>query len=206
MEYPVRDVAAFRSPPMILRRPSDLLGSVQTVCVSSNPSCRIAGLSPGSSYTCQVLAVTAWGYWEPTTMTFLTQQAPPERISIINIHQATARRLDLQKRVNTHIQAERDAPAYEIHPHNVPHDKCVAVTGRCIPYHLEQVGVRSLPTETNRIHKSQMPALFGCLEIVRHLKDLQIGRTSSGGKYLEAHMAGLATACDEVPDLAHCQG
>ena len=29
-----------------------------------------------------------------------------ERISIINIHQATARRLDLQKRVNTHIQAE----------------------------------------------------------------------------------------------------
>jgi len=29
-----------------------------------------------------------------------------ERISIINIHQATARRLDLQRRVNTHIQAE----------------------------------------------------------------------------------------------------
>jgi len=29
-----------------------------------------------------------------------------ERISIINIHQATARRLDLERRVNTHIQAE----------------------------------------------------------------------------------------------------
>ena len=29
-----------------------------------------------------------------------------ERISIINIHQATARRPDLQKRMNTHIQAE----------------------------------------------------------------------------------------------------
>jgi len=29
-----------------------------------------------------------------------------ERISFINIHQATARRLDLQRRVNTHIQAE----------------------------------------------------------------------------------------------------
>jgi len=29
-----------------------------------------------------------------------------ERISIINIHQATARRPDLQRRVNTHIQAE----------------------------------------------------------------------------------------------------
>ena len=29
-----------------------------------------------------------------------------ERISIININQAKARRLDLQKRVNTHIQAE----------------------------------------------------------------------------------------------------
>jgi len=29
-----------------------------------------------------------------------------ERISIINIHQATARRPDLQNRVNTHIQAE----------------------------------------------------------------------------------------------------
>ena len=29
-----------------------------------------------------------------------------ERISIINIHQATSRRLDLQRRVNTHIQAE----------------------------------------------------------------------------------------------------
>ena len=31
-----------------------------------------------------------------------------ERISIINIHQATARRPDLQKRVNTHIQAEKN--------------------------------------------------------------------------------------------------
>ena len=29
-----------------------------------------------------------------------------ERISIINIHQATSRQLDLQRRVNTHIQAE----------------------------------------------------------------------------------------------------
>ena len=29
-----------------------------------------------------------------------------ERVSIINIHQATARRLDLQKRSNTHTQAE----------------------------------------------------------------------------------------------------
>jgi len=29
-----------------------------------------------------------------------------ERISIINIHQTTARQLDLQKRINTHIQAE----------------------------------------------------------------------------------------------------
>jgi L-rhamnose isomerase len=29
-----------------------------------------------------------------------------EHVSIINIHQATARRPDLQKRVNTHIQAE----------------------------------------------------------------------------------------------------
>ena len=29
-----------------------------------------------------------------------------ERISNINIHQATARRPDLQRRVNTHIQAE----------------------------------------------------------------------------------------------------
>ena len=29
-----------------------------------------------------------------------------ERISIINIHQATARRPDLQRRMNTHIQAE----------------------------------------------------------------------------------------------------
>ena len=29
-----------------------------------------------------------------------------EHISIINIHQATARRPDLQRRVNTHIQAE----------------------------------------------------------------------------------------------------
>jgi len=29
-----------------------------------------------------------------------------ERISIINIHQATARRPDLQRCVNTHIQAE----------------------------------------------------------------------------------------------------
>jgi len=29
-----------------------------------------------------------------------------ERVSIINIHQATARRPDLQKCVNTHIQAE----------------------------------------------------------------------------------------------------
>jgi len=29
-----------------------------------------------------------------------------EHISIINIHQATARRLDLQRRVNSHIQAE----------------------------------------------------------------------------------------------------
>jgi len=29
-----------------------------------------------------------------------------ERISIINIHQAAARRPDLQRRVNTHIQAE----------------------------------------------------------------------------------------------------
>jgi len=29
-----------------------------------------------------------------------------ERISIINIHQATARRPDLQRRVHTHIQAE----------------------------------------------------------------------------------------------------
>jgi len=29
-----------------------------------------------------------------------------ERISIINIHQATAKRPDLQRRVNTHIQAE----------------------------------------------------------------------------------------------------
>jgi len=29
-----------------------------------------------------------------------------ERISIIDIHQATARRPDLQRRVNTHIQAE----------------------------------------------------------------------------------------------------
>jgi len=29
-----------------------------------------------------------------------------ERISIINIHQATARHPDLQRRVNTHIQAE----------------------------------------------------------------------------------------------------
>ena len=29
-----------------------------------------------------------------------------ERISIVNIHQATARQPDLQRRVNTHIQAE----------------------------------------------------------------------------------------------------
>jgi len=29
-----------------------------------------------------------------------------ERISVINIHQATAGRSDLQRRVNTHIQAE----------------------------------------------------------------------------------------------------
>jgi len=29
-----------------------------------------------------------------------------ERISTINIHQATARRPDLQRRVNTHIQAK----------------------------------------------------------------------------------------------------
>jgi len=29
-----------------------------------------------------------------------------ERVSIINIHQATARQPDLPKRVNTHIQAE----------------------------------------------------------------------------------------------------
>jgi len=29
-----------------------------------------------------------------------------ERISIINIHQATARRPDLQRRLNAHIQAE----------------------------------------------------------------------------------------------------
>ena len=29
-----------------------------------------------------------------------------ERISIVTIHQTTARRLDLQRRVNTHIQAE----------------------------------------------------------------------------------------------------
>ena len=29
-----------------------------------------------------------------------------ESVSIINIHQATARRPDLQKRVNTHIQAK----------------------------------------------------------------------------------------------------
>jgi len=55
------------------------LGSVQVVYVGSNPSCRIAGLSPGSSYTCRVSAVTVWGYGEAVTMTFLTQQAPPDQ-------------------------------------------------------------------------------------------------------------------------------
>jgi len=55
------------------------LGSVQMVYVGSNPSCRIAGLSPGSSYTCRISAVTAWGYGESATTTFLTQQAPPDQ-------------------------------------------------------------------------------------------------------------------------------
>ena len=32
-----------------------------------------------------------------------------ERISTINIHQATARQPDLQKRVNTHIQAKNES-------------------------------------------------------------------------------------------------
>jgi len=36
----------------------------------------------------------------------ITHEREPECISIINIHQATARRPDLQRRVNTHIQAE----------------------------------------------------------------------------------------------------
>ena len=36
----------------------------------------------------------------------MTHEREPECISIINIHQATARRPDLQRRVNTHIQAE----------------------------------------------------------------------------------------------------
>jgi len=55
------------------------LGLVQMVYVGSNPSCQIAGLSPVSSYTCRVSAVTAWGYGDPATMTFLTQQAPPDQ-------------------------------------------------------------------------------------------------------------------------------
>jgi len=36
-----------------------------------------------------------------------------ERISIINIHQATARKLDLQRRVNTHIQAEMNKSEWQ---------------------------------------------------------------------------------------------
>jgi len=50
-----------------------------------------------------------------------------------------------------------------------------------------------------------MPALLGCLETSGHLKDFQIGRTSSGGKYLEAHMTGLAVACAEVTDLVRVE-
>jgi len=103
-------------------------------------------------------------------------------------------------------RSQRDAPAYELYPHNITHDGCVTVTNRCIPYHLERAGVHPLPTETDRIHKSQTPALLGCLETAGHLKDLRIGRRSGGGNYLEAHTAGLATACTEVPDLVRVEG
>jgi len=57
-----------------------------------------------------------------------------ERIIIINIHQATARRLDLQRRVNTHIQAEMNQKGCEEYGRGA---ECGNVAYRI--FHLEKV-------------------------------------------------------------------
>jgi len=49
-------------------------------------------------------ALEHMAYWRVLWPDAMTHEG--ERFSIINIHQATARRPDLQRRVNTHIQAE----------------------------------------------------------------------------------------------------
>jgi len=53
------------------------LGPFTKVHEGLDPSCQITGLLPGSSYVCQVSAVTSWGFG--ALMTFSTQHAPPDQ-------------------------------------------------------------------------------------------------------------------------------
>jgi len=66
-------------------------------------------------------------------------------------------------------QTQRDALVKGLHVYNVPR-QAFAVTGRCIPNDIQQVGARALPAEVCRLHNSQTLARISQLETAEHVE------------------------------------